>query len=167
MMPEEDLSPYPSQAEADEMVKAVILTAPLGEPRIVARDGDDLTPVMTQAQNDFAMLVACGPPPESLAPINIDVPSVQPEGTAAAGDTLTCTMGNWTGEPTAYAYQWLSDGESELGTGDSYTVVASDSGTSISCVVTATNANGSTAAPPSNAVAVNGNGATRGRSRRG
>jgi hypothetical protein len=167
MMPEEDLSPYPSQAELNEMVLAAVLTAPLGEPRIVARDGDDLTPVMTQAQNDFAMLVACGPPPESLAPINIDVPSVQPEGTAAAGDTLTCTMGNWTGEPTAYAYQWLSDGESELGTGDSYTVVASDSGTSISCVVTATNANGSTAAPPSNAVAVNGNGATRSRSRRG
>jgi hypothetical protein len=166
---EDDLTPYPSQAEADAMVLAAVLTAPLGEPRIVARDGDDLTPVMTQAQNDFAMLVACGPPPESLPPINIDVPSVQPQS-AAPGETLTCTMGNWTGmdaEPHSYAYQWLSDGESELGTGDSYTVVASDSGTSISCVVTATNANGSTAAPPSNAVAVNGNGATRGRARRG
>jgi hypothetical protein len=168
-MPEEDLSPYPSQAELNEMVLAAVLTAPLGEPRIVARDGDDLTPVMTQAQNDFAMLVACGPPPESLPPINIDVPSVQPQS-AAPGETLTCTMGNWAGmdaEPHSYAYQWLSDGESEIGTGDSYTVVASDSGTSISCVVTATNANGSTAAPPSNAVAVNGNGATRSRSRRG
>jgi hypothetical protein len=162
MMPEEDLTPYPSQAELNEMVLAAVVTTPLGQPVIVARDGDDLTPAMTQAQNDLAMLVACGPPPGSQAPMNIDVPFV--EGAGTVGGTLTCTMGNWTGmdaEPHSYAYQWMSDGESELGTGESYTAVASDSGTSITCVVTATNANGSTAAPPSNAVVVNGGARSR------
>ena len=162
-MPEvDDLNPYPSQAEADKMVLAAVTTAPLGQPAIVAREGDDLTPAMTQNQNDVAMLVACGPPPGSQAPINKDVPFV--DGAGSVGGTLTCTMGNWTGmdaEPHSYAYQWLSDGESELGTGDSYTVVASDSGTSISCVVTATNANGSTEAPPSNAVVINGGARSR------
>ena len=38
-------------------------------------------------------------------PANVDVPHVQ-----QAGDTLTCTMGNWDGEPTGYAYQWQLDG---------------------------------------------------------
>ena len=46
---------------------------------------------------------------------------VSPE-TAAVGDTLSCTMGNWTGEPTEYAYQWLSNGtDTRSATGASYT----------------------------------------------
>src|SRR5215467_15932908 len=39
-----------------------------------------------------------------LAPINVDIPAVMQDGT-----TLSCTMGNWTGEPTAYHYQWRMD----------------------------------------------------------
>jgi hypothetical protein len=88
----------------------------------------------------------------TAAPVNVDVPFVA--GTGTVGSMLTCTMGNWTGEPTSYAYLWLSDGVDELGSGAEYTVQASDEGHSITCIVTATNAGGSTNAPPSNAVAV-------------
>jgi hypothetical protein len=86
-------------------------------------------------------------------PAVVDVPAVSP-GTAGVGDTLTCTMGNWDGEPASYSYQWKSDGAADLGTGDTYVVAASDSGHSITCIVTATNDLGSTEAPPSNAVAI-------------
>ena len=91
------------------------------------------------------------------APVCIDVPYVG--GTAALGAVLTCTMGNWGNEPTEYAYAWSSGG-----TGSSYTVVEGDAGTSITCVVSATNAGGTTAAPPSNAVAIPAAAATQVRS---
>jgi len=83
------------------------------------------------------------------APICIDVPAIT--GNAAVGETLNSTMGNWGNEPTSYSYAWSSGG-----TDSSYVVVAGDAGTSITCVVTATNAGGSTAAPPSNAIAIPG-----------
>lgn len=151
----EDLTPYPSQAEADEMMKAAI-RAPLGQPRIAAREGDDLTPTPTQAQLDAANLIAIGPAPESLPPVNKDVPMVSgPSGlSAAVGDTLNCTMGNWTGEPSSYVYQWKR-GATAVGTNsNNYTAVAADAGASVTCVVTAANANGSTMAPPSNAIVI-------------
>jgi len=84
------------------------------------------------------------PPP----PTQIDVPAVTPM-TATVGDALTCTTGNWEGEPSGYAYLW-----SNGATGESYTTVAADAGTSLSCTVTATNAAGSTVAATSNAVPV-------------
>jgi hypothetical protein len=86
------------------------------------------------------------------APSVTDVPTII--GDPAVGNTLNCTMGNWVGEPTEYAYQWQRDGADIEATGDSYVIAAEDAGTSLSCTVTATNAIGSTTAPPSNAVAV-------------
>ena len=82
-------------------------------------------------------------------PVNVDVPHA-----TQAGAVLNCTMGNWTGEPTEYAYAWHADGVANGGTTATYTVVPEDSGKSLACQVTATNAMGSTAAPMSNAVAV-------------
>lgn len=82
-------------------------------------------------------------------PVNVDVPYV-----SRTGNTLSCTMGNWTGEPTDYAYAWHSDGVATAATGATYSLTAADAGHSLACVVTATNAQGSTAAPMSNAVAV-------------
>jgi hypothetical protein len=74
-------------------------------------------------------------------------------GPGTVGGTLTCTMGNWTGEPTGYSYQWQSDGADIVGgSTPTYVVVEEDIGHSLACVVTATNASGSTRAPPSNAV---------------
>jgi hypothetical protein len=86
-------------------------------------------------------------------PVNVTVPYVSPE-TAAVGASLNCTMGTWTNEPASYAYQWMRDGAALTGTSADYTIVADDAGHSLSCVVTATNAVGSTTAPPSNAVTV-------------
>jgi hypothetical protein len=88
--------------------------------------------------------------PAISPPANVEIPYVSQEG-----DVLNCTMGSWTGAPTAYAYQWQSDGEADIGADDpSYTVTADDVGHSITCTVTATNALGVTEAPPSNAVLV-------------
>jgi hypothetical protein len=82
-------------------------------------------------------------------PVNVDVPMV-----SQVGALLSCTMGNWTGEPTSYAYAWCSDGVANGATDATYTVVPDDSGHNLACMVTATNALGSTVAPMSNAVAV-------------
>jgi hypothetical protein len=95
------------------------------------------------------------PPPEggnggtASAPVNRDVPNV-----SQAGSELFCTMGNWDGEPTSYAYQWKLDDVDIPGDGATLPVVAADVGHSAVCVVTATNAHGSTTAPVSNSVIV-------------
>jgi hypothetical protein len=85
-----------------------------------------------------------------LPPVVRNVPYAAQEGT-----NLTCTMGEWVGEPTSYAYQWQVDGVAGA-TGTPLAVTAADNGKIYTCVVTATNANGVTAAPPSNAVTVSG-----------
>jgi hypothetical protein len=94
-----------------------------------------------------------GPDPAPTAPpVNVDVPHVE-----QVGDTLNCTMGNWEGmqaEPHSYAYAWSLDGTPIPGSGATLPVVAADAGSTATCIVTATNAVGSTAAPPSNGVVV-------------
>jgi len=87
---------------------------------------------------------------ESVPPVNRDVPYVSQETRL-----LNCTMGNWDGEPTAYSYRWTVGGEVYLPSDTStYFIVAEDTGMTASCVVTATNAAGSTEAPPSNEVVI-------------
>ena len=107
--------------------------------------------VQRQRARDWAGEVTA--PPEATAPpAVIDVPHV-----TQSGDTLTCTMGNWEGEPTAYAYQWQHEDGTGIGDDtDVYTIAADDIGHTISCVVTATNDNGTTEAPPSNGVVATG-----------
>jgi hypothetical protein len=88
-------------------------------------------------------------PPATEPPINVDVPYA-----SQAGDVLSCTMGNWENEPTAYAYQWKMDG-ADVGTdSETYTVTAADDGGTATCIVSASNAVGTTQAPPSNGVVV-------------
>jgi hypothetical protein len=82
-------------------------------------------------------------------PANVDIPYV-----SQAANQLNCTMGNWTGEPASYAYQWKMGG-TNTGTGSAqYVITSGDVGKTATCVVTATNAAGSTQAPPSNGVVV-------------
>src|SRR5207342_2575121 len=50
-------------------------------------------------------------------PTNRDVPYVG----MVMPDSLSCTMGNWDGEPTEYAYAWHSDGVANGATGADYT----------------------------------------------
>jgi hypothetical protein len=98
-----------------------------------------------------------GAPPTS-APVNVDVPYA-----SQAGSVLNCTMGNWQQTPTGYAYAWTVDGAA-AGTAADYTVTPADVGKTATCVVTATNSIGSTAAPASNPVVITDPaGATRNR----
>jgi hypothetical protein len=87
------------------------------------------------------------------APAVIDIPYASANAKPPiVGTVCSCTTGNWTGSPTAYAYQWTRDGTNiASATAATYTLVAADvGGHQIRCLVTATNATGSTAAPPSN-----------------
>src|SRR4249920_2799011 len=92
--------------------------------------------------------------PATAPPVNVDVPHVSQDGT-----TLNCTMGNWECEPTSYAYQWQHDG-ADVGDGTATHDVTDVTG-DFACVVTATNAAGSTVAPVSNTVTVTDPGAAR------
>lgn len=88
-------------------------------------------------------------------PAIVDIPYASANAKPAiVGTVCTVTNGNWVGIPTSYAYQWKRDGTTNIGTSvATYTLVAADvPGHFITCVVTATNATGSTAAPPSNAI---------------
>ena len=88
-------------------------------------------------------------------PINIDVPYVGCAPTPpAVGSVCSCTKGNWAGAPTTYAYAWKRDATAVGTNAATYTLVSADiGGHAITCVVTATNATGSRAAPPSVAIA--------------
>ena len=106
--------------------------------------------------SDYGMLreqvrVASG----RIAPQYIDTPAIYTSTPpAVVGSVLNCTMGNWFGVPASYSYQWKR-GVTNVGTSvNTYTVVAGDAANNMTCVVTATNANGSTAAPASNAIAI-------------
>jgi hypothetical protein len=109
--------------------------------------------VQRQRARDWAETVEqppTEPPPPTAPPVNIDVPYVSQEG-----QLLHCTMGNWSNTPTSYAYQWIQDDTTEIGDGTaSYVVTIDDVGHVMTCVVTASNALGSTIAPASNPVTV-------------
>ena len=85
-----------------------------------------------------------GTGPTSLTPPVIS-------GTPAVGQTLSCSTGTWSGGGPGgvggvlgYAYQWRRGGTPILGaTGATYLVVAADSGTALTCTVTATTGAGS------------------------
>jgi len=74
--------------------------------------------------------------PEATSP-----PSIS--GSPAAGQTVTCSPGAWTGDPTAYTYQWNRNNLPIAGaTSPTYTVVAADQGHALTCSVVASNAGG-------------------------
>ena len=89
------------------------------------------------------------------APANVTVPYVSASASpAVVGTVCTTTVGNWTGTPSSYAYAWKRDATAVGTSVATYTLVSGDiGGHAITCTVTATNATGSTAAPPSNAIA--------------
>jgi Carboxypeptidase regulatory-like domain len=75
-------------------------------------------------------------------------------GTAAVGQTLSCSQGSWSHEPTYLLYQWTRNGTVITGqTGATYTLQAADQGHSITCSVTAGNGAGA-ATVNSNTVAI-------------
>ena len=82
----------------------------------------------------------------AAAPQNAAAPAIT--GTPAAGATLTCAGGTWTGVPTpAITYRWLRDGNPIAGAEQAtYPVGAADVTSSLTCRVTATNSGGSASA---------------------
>ena len=94
-----------------------------------------------------AVLVIPGSPVNTVAPVA--------SGTLTVGSTLSCTTGTWTNSPT-YTYQWQRGGANISGaTSSTYVTVSADGGTSVGCLVTATNASGS-ASQASNTLAIAG-----------
>jgi hypothetical protein len=76
------------------------------------------------------------------SPVNTVAPAVT--GTVQSRQTLSTTTGTWTGSPTSYSYQWKRGATNVGANSDSYTLVTADVGSTMTCVVTATNAVGST-----------------------
>jgi hypothetical protein len=103
----------------------VLLAAPVSAPAVV--------PPAT-----FRVTIGVGP----AAPSPIVPPSIT--GDLIVGHTLTCDAGTWSDDPT-FTYQWRNDFLAIAGaTNPTYTLIPADGGHTITCVVTATNAVGST-----------------------
>lgn len=79
------------------------------------------------------------------APVNLTLPAVT--GTGAVGRELTCERGEWSGDPTGFEYRWRAGDETIAGaTGSRYTATEAEGAAIVTCVVTATNAAGSSTA---------------------
>lgn len=90
----------------------------------------------------------------ALAPANTVAPAITPTNPDTTGTTMTVSNGTWTGSPSGYTYQWKRSGTNiAAATNNTYSLAAADNATNLTCVVTATNANGSTPAT-SNTIAV-------------
>ena len=113
--------------------------------------GPESTPYLVQTDNGVSVTqgsatsgVNAALVPE--APNNTSSPTAS--GTAAVGQTLSCSNGSWSGISTiSYAYKWLRDGSAIGGaTGSSYVVQSADQGHGVACEVTATNSKGHSSA---------------------
>ena len=98
---------------------------------------------MTSVQQTYVDNMNSKNPPVKT-PVNLILPVVL--GELYVGDVLTTSNGIWLGSPTSYSYQWKR-GAINIGTNaNTYTLVSADATRNITCVVTATNAIGSTPA---------------------
>lgn len=84
-----------------------------------------------------------------LPPVNTLAPTITyvsgGGGAGTVGAQYASSTGTWQAPTPTYTRQWLRNGANIAGaTAASYTVVAADSGTTLSCRITATNPNGST-----------------------
>jgi alpha-tubulin suppressor-like RCC1 family protein len=89
----------------------------------------------------------------TAAPVNLTLPVVS--GVAQEGEILSSTTGTWDQFPSSFAYQWQR-GTSNIGgaTSSTYLIAAADVGSTLRCVVTATNSIGATAANSANTATV-------------
>lgn len=90
-------------------------------------------------------------------PVSTQSPSIS--GNNNVGQTLTVSNGSWNADiayaPTSYSYQWKKDGANISGaTNSTYIILSSDSGSSISATVTATNSRGVTISNSTNSILV-------------
>jgi Carboxypeptidase regulatory-like domain len=91
----------------------------------------------TSGDVDAAMQPTSGEPPR-----NLQQPTVS--GDATVGDVLECSSGSWAGAPApSFTYNWLRNGNANVGSGNAYRVQQADEGSSLRCEVTAENSVGS------------------------
>jgi GH25 family lysozyme M1 (1,4-beta-N-acetylmuramidase) len=114
---------------------------------VTATSGDGSA--VTTTDSTVAVSPAGTSPP--ARPTNLKPPQIV--GTAQAGQTLTSSVGTWTGSPTKFAYRWRrcnAAGTSCLAiphaTGTSRTLTPDDIGATLSLVVTATGKGGAASA---------------------
>lgn len=114
--------------------------------RVTASNADGAS-----APAESAATAAVAPATSTAAPKNTAVPTIS--GTARVGQTLTAAPGSWSGNPTAYAYQWqhcqadvVSCADIAGATARSYVLHAIDVGYRMRVKVTAKNDKGSATA---------------------
>ena len=78
-------------------------------------------------------------------PRELEQPYVETAGRAEVGETLSCYPGVWEGSGVTYTYEWQRDGAA-LATGSTHQITAADEGNWLSCVVSATDSEGTTTA---------------------
>jgi hypothetical protein len=89
----------------------------------------------------------------SAVPVNLTAPVAS--GAATVGSVLTVTNGTWSNFPSSYTYQWRRGAANIAGaTAATYTLVAADSTTTVTCRVTAHNGAGASAFAASNGISV-------------
>jgi hypothetical protein len=117
-------------------------------------------PGCTEVQFLYAMdevakeMAARLPKGVNMPPVNREPPKI--EGKGALGETITAQMGTWDNDPSDYSFQWLRDGAPVGENTINYRVDTADQGHEITCVVSAVNAKGLVAGPPSNGVKIPG-----------
>ncbi len=102
----------------------------------------------SQASPATAVVIAAG------TPTLVSAPQVNPIGEPAIGDTYTTTSGSWNGTPDiTFTYQWYDCSASRTicnaitgAMGTSYLSQASDAGSELETIVTATNSGGTATA---------------------
>ena len=102
--------------------------------RCVVKATNSIAPSGVTANSNSTASVA------GTAPVNTVAPAVT--GSTVVGQTLTTTNGTWTGTPTpTFTYQWQRVTTNiSAATSSTYVLVTADIGSTIRCVVTATNA---------------------------
>jgi hypothetical protein len=148
-----DLSALPQYWGQGFRFGACIAAYVIGQP---AAAGSAPTPTATQTPTTTTTTTTAAPGTSGLTlplpPINTGAPTIS--GTPQQGQTLSASTGSWANTPTSYAYQWQDCGallctNIPNATASSYSLQASDVGSTIDVIVTASNAAGSTPAASS------------------
>lgn len=120
----------------------------LKPPAIRAARTYVMTRTPARLQDEMAHIIDSDIPPVDV-PTVIDAPFI-----SQAAAVLSCTLGNWNGEPTARVYQWVVGGVVVGLNQATYTRVAGDVGKIAVCNMVATNGVGSSQPVQSNPITV-------------
>jgi hypothetical protein len=122
---------------------------------------NQLKPLAIRSAREYVMIRTPAPLQDEMAAIiDADLPPVDPPTVldapyiSQAGAVISCTLGNWNGAPSTRSYQWKIDGTNVGLNQATYTRIAGDVGKTATCVMTATNAVGTSAPVSSNAIVV-------------